>query len=56
MRGKGTNAGPLALLRRLASVIADERLQLQITHPQAPPPDPVSQYSYRPARALGICW
>jgi len=24
MRGKGTNAGPLPLLRRLASVIADD--------------------------------
>lgn len=35
MRGNGTNAGPLPLLRRLASVIADDqRLQLRSLTPR----------------------
>ena len=35
MSGKGTNAGPLPLLRRLASVLADdERLQLKSLTPK----------------------
>jgi hypothetical protein len=39
MSGKGTNAGPLPLLRRLASVIADDKqLQLKSLNPKPPRP------------------